>query len=93
MTITATVLSKPQCPGCTWVKRHLQQHGVQYTERDVTADPDAEQLLRDLYASLRPGQHPATPVTLLTTEEGVLTVFGPDIRGHLRDVTRVADAA
>ncbi|SHP29115.1 glutaredoxin [Mycobacteroides abscessus subsp. abscessus] len=93
MTLTATVLSKPQCGPCTWVKKSLDQHGVEYIERDVTVDTAAEQLLRDLYAARRPGQHPSTPVTLLSSEQGVLTIFGPDIRGHLRELTRAADAS
>jgi glutaredoxin len=93
MPITATVLSKPHCAPCLWVKRTLEQHGVEYVERDVTVDADAEALLRDMYTSRRPGQRPATPVTLLTTPEGTLTVFGPDIRTHLRDLTRAATAA
>lgn len=84
MSLSATVLSKPNCAPCLWVKRSLEQFGVEYVDRDVTADTDAEQLLRDLYESRRPGQHPSTPVTLLTTPEGTLTVFGADIRSHLR---------
>lgn len=92
MTLTATVLSKPGCAPCLWVKKTLAQHGVEYIERDVTTDPTAEALVRDLYAIRRPGQMPATPVTLLTSEEGVLTIFGPDIRGHLRELTRAASA-
>lgn len=93
MTVSATVLSKPGCAPCTWVKRTLDQHGIPYVDRDVTADPAAEALVRDLYASRRPGQMPATPVTLLTSEEGVLTVFGADIHSALKRHTRAADAA
>ncbi|OHU33364.1 hypothetical protein BKG79_22440 [Mycobacteroides chelonae] len=93
MPLSATVLSKPGCAPCKWVKRTLDQHGVPYTDRDVTTDADAEQLIRDIYAARRPGQMPATPVTLLTSPEGTLTVFGPDIRGHLRELTRAAAAA
>lgn len=84
MTLSATVLSKPNCAPCTWVKRSLEQFGVPYIERDVTTDGAAEQTLRDLYASRRPGQHPSTPVTLLVTPEGILTIFGADVRTHLR---------
>lgn len=92
-TVSATVLSKPGCAPCLWVKRTLEQYGIDYTDRDVTTDPTAEQLVRQLYDSRRPGQMPATPVTLLVTGEGTLTVFGPDIRTHLRDITRAANAA
>ncbi|ORA27395.1 glutaredoxin family protein [Mycobacterium aquaticum] len=91
MPLSAIVYSKPSCAPCLWVKRTLEQHGVPFTELDVTEDAAAEQTVRDLYASHRPGQMPATPVTLLSTQEGVLTVFGADIRGHLR--AAVASAA
>ncbi|MBF9519533.1 glutaredoxin family protein [Mycobacteroides chelonae] len=92
-TVSATVLSKPNCAPCTWVKRTLEQHGIEYVDRDVTTDPAAEALVRELYDSRRPGQMPATPVTLLVTDEGTLTVFGPDIRSHLKQYARAAAAA
>lgn len=92
-TLSAVVFSKPGCGPCLWVKKTLEQYGVPYVERDVTADPAAEATLRMLYAGHRPGQHPATPVTLLATPEGATTVFGPDIRSHLRRFTRATDAA
>ena len=92
-TISATVLSKPGCGPCIGVKKILQMHGVPYVDRDVTVDPAALDQLLDLYTSRRPGQHPSTPVTLLTSEQGVLTVFGADISSHLRELTRAADAA
>ncbi|WP_458317875.1 glutaredoxin family protein [Mycolicibacterium brisbanense] len=91
--ISATVFSKPGCAPCFWVKKALDQHAVPYIDRDVTADPAALDQLLSLYASRRPGQHPSTPVTLLTSEEGTLTVFGPDISGHLRELTRAPAAA
>lgn len=84
MSLSATILTKPGCAPCLWVKKSLEQHGISYVERDVTTDANAEQTLRDLYDARRPGQHPATPVTLLVSDEGVETIFGPDIRGHLR---------
>lgn len=92
-TLSAVVFTKPSCAPCTWVKKTLEQHGVEYVERDVTTDPAAEATLRSLYEGHRPGQHPATPVTLLATPDGAMTVFGPDIRKHLREFTRAADAA
>lgn len=90
--ISATVYTKPGCAPCLWVKKMLEQHGVEYIERDVTTDAAAEQTLRDLYESRLPGKHPSTPVTLLTTKEGTLTIFGPDIRGHLRAALPAAAA-
>lgn len=57
-TISATVLSKPGCAPCLWVKKALDQHGVPYVERDVLADPAALDQLLDLYANIRRGQHP-----------------------------------
>lgn len=91
--LSAVVYTKPGCAPCTWVKRTLEQYAVPFTDVDVTADPAAEATLRMLYEGHRPGQHPSTPVTLLATPEGAVTVFGPDIRSHLRDLTRATDAA
>jgi glutaredoxin len=93
MTLSATVLSQPNCAGCNWVKKTLDQHGVEYTELDVTTDAAAEVMLRALYDTHRRGQHPATPVTMLSTPQGVQIVFGPDIRDQLRRHTRAAAAA
>lgn len=92
-TVSATVLSKPNCAPCLWVKRSLEQHGIDYTERDVTTDPTAERLVRDLYDTRRPGQHPSTPVTLLVSELGIETVFGPDIHSAIKRHIRAATAA
>ncbi|SRX96075.1 hypothetical protein MSP7336_04350 [Mycobacterium shimoidei] len=92
-TLSAVVFTKPGCAPCTWVKKTLEQHAVPFTERDVTTDAAAEATLRMLYEGHRPGQRPATPVTLLATPEGATTVFGPDIRSHLRRFTRATDAA
>ncbi|MBE5513722.1 glutaredoxin family protein [Mycobacteroides abscessus] len=90
MTITATVLSQPNCQGCTWVKKTLEQAGVEYTEYDVTTDLAAETMLRALYADVRRGQRPATPVTILAGELETETVFGPNIRTSLKRHLRAA---
>lgn len=88
MSLSAIVYTKPGCPGCTWVTRHLAQFEVPFIEHDVTTDPAALGRFRDLYDNHRRGQRMSAPVTLLVTPEGVLTVFGADIRGHLRELTR-----
>ncbi|CPR69576.1 glutaredoxin family protein [Mycobacteroides abscessus] len=93
MTISATVLSKPGCAPCTWVKRNLEKYDIPYVDRDVTVDPAALEQLLDLYADTRRGQHPSTPVTLLVSELGVETVFGPDIHSAIKRHTRAAAAA
>lgn len=91
--VTATVLSQPNCAGCDWVKKSLEQHGIEYTDLNVREDPAAETMLRALYADVRRGQVPATPVTILVTPQGTETVFGPDIRSHLKRWDRAALAA
>lgn len=39
--------TQPTCSPCKQVKRQLTTRGIEFTERDITADPDA---LRDLRA-------------------------------------------
>ncbi|SKM37297.1 glutaredoxin [Mycobacteroides abscessus subsp. abscessus] len=91
MTLTATVLSQPNCQGCTWVKKALEAAGVSYVEYDVRTDRAAEVMLLRLYER-RPGQRPATPVTILNAENENTIVFGPDIRSHLKRWTRAVAA-
>ncbi len=38
----ATVYTVPNCADCAAVKRLLETHGVEYTERDVRADETAK---------------------------------------------------
>ncbi|MGV7586352.1 glutaredoxin family protein [Mycobacterium kansasii] len=92
MSVTATVLSQPNCQGCTWVKKTLEQAGIEYVEYDVRTDRAAEVMLLRLYER-RPGQRPATPVTIINSETETETVFGPDIRSHLKRYTRAAAAS
>lgn len=93
MTLTATVYSKPGCPGCTWTKDLLTTYSVPYVEHDVTADPAELDRLRTIFDTLRRGQRMSTPVTILVSDEGVETVFGPVTRDHLRPHIRAAHAA
>lgn len=93
MSLSATVLSQPICPGCTFVKKALDEFDVPYTELNVREDAAAETMLRALYADVRRGQVPATPVTILVTPQGTETIFGLDVRPHLKRWTRAALAA
>ncbi len=43
-----TVYSRPDCQPCKATKRKLEQLGAEYTVIDVTEDPDALTLIRDL---------------------------------------------
>ncbi|WP_170092339.1 glutaredoxin domain-containing protein [Mycobacteroides abscessus] len=86
--MTITVLSQPGCAACRWVEKTLEAEGLAYTVRDVRTDPAGADLLRGIYARLRPGMHPATPVTLI--DDGI--VFGPDIRSRLRELRQEAAA-
>lgn len=38
--MTVIVYSKPDCQGCTAVKRWLDMRGISYTARDVTENAD-----------------------------------------------------
>lgn len=91
--LSAIVFSKPGCGPCIFVKKNLSAFNIPFVDRDVTTDAAAEQTLRVLYEGHRPGQRPSTPVTLLATPDGAMTLFGPDIRSHLREFTRATDAA
>lgn len=93
MSLTATVLTLSICPGCTFVKKALAEFDVPYTELNVREDAAAETMLRALYADARRGQVPATPVTILVTPQGTETIFGPDVRPHLKRWTRATIAA
>lgn len=91
MTLSATVLTLPGCGPCIAVKAALEAYGVPYTALDVSTDPAAEEMLRALYAR-RAGQRPTTPVTMLTTPQGVETIYGAHITDHLRRWTRAVAA-
>lgn len=81
--MTITVLTQPNCAACKWVTKSLDAEGLTYQLRDVRQDPAAEDLLVGIYQRLRPGMHPATPVTILGDGD---VVFGPDIRSRLREL-------
>lgn len=81
--MTITVLTQPNCAPCKWVTKTLDAEGLAYELRDVRTDPGAEDLLVGIYQRLRPGMHPATPVTILGDGD---VVFGPDIRSRLREL-------
>lgn len=92
MSLSAIVYSKPGCPGCHWVKAHLGEFGVPYTEYDVTSDAAAFDRLRDIFDDLRRGQPLSVPVTIITSDLGVETVFGPAIRSSLKQHARASAA-
>lgn len=46
--MTVTVYSKPACVQCTATTRALDARGIAYTLIDLTADPDAYQLVTSL---------------------------------------------
>lgn len=93
MSLTATVYSKPGCPGCKWTKDLLNAHGVEYVEYDVTTDPAAYDRLSAIFHDLRRGAPMSAPVTVLVGDEGVETIFGPVTREHLGPHLRAAHTA
>lgn len=92
MSLSATILSQPGCGPCLFVKKTLEAAGVPYVEYDVRTDRAAEVMLLRLYER-RPGQRPATPVTILNAETESTVVFGAEISSHLKRYTRAAHAA
>ena len=46
--MTVELRSKPGCVACTATKRSFESKGIEYTVRDVTEDPEAFQLVKDL---------------------------------------------
>lgn len=93
MSLTATVYSKPGCPGCKWTKDLLTAHEVPFTEYDVTADAAAYDRLSAVFHELRRGAPMSAPVTVLVSDAGVETVFGPVTREQLGPHLRAALAA
>lgn len=91
--VTATVYSKPGCAGCKWTKDLLTAHDVPFTEHDVTTDPAAYDRLSAIFHDLRRGAPMSAPVTVLMSEQGLETVFGPVTREHLAPHIRAALAA
>ncbi|MGV0675677.1 glutaredoxin family protein [Mycolicibacterium fortuitum] len=85
MNLTITILSQPTCQPCKFIKRQLTEAGIAYQERNVVNDPAAADLLTGIYARLRPGKMPHTPVTLIGESE---IVFGPLVLDRLREVQR-----
>jgi glutaredoxin-like protein NrdH len=45
MTRTVTVFSKPDCVQCDWTKKVFNKRGIPFTERDVTVDKEAKEVL------------------------------------------------
>lgn len=89
MTPTITILSQPTCQPCVFIKKQLAAAGIDYQERNILEDPAAADLLIGIYARLRPGKLPHTPVTLIGADD---VVFGPLVRDRIRELQR-AEAA
>ncbi|UZF54078.1 glutaredoxin family protein [Gordonia polyisoprenivorans] len=73
------VLSQPGCGPCRFVERTLDRLGVAHEIRDVRADPEAEELLREIFAAYHPGHRPSTPVTLIDGRP----IFGTGVKEAL----------
>lgn len=58
-----TIFTSPTCLPCRFSKKRMNDLGVEFVERDVTADPEAAEAVKDLgYSSvpvvlLPDGQH------------------------------------
>jgi glutaredoxin-like protein NrdH len=56
--LTVTIITSDRCQPCAMTKRALTKNGVEYTERNVQADPEALEIAREL-------GYQATPVVLV----------------------------
>jgi glutaredoxin-like protein NrdH len=52
-----TVYSLPSCPQCDTTKRFLEKKNIEYTEIDLTQDPDALDKIKDWGYSAAPVVH------------------------------------
>lgn len=44
---TVTIYTATGCPHCAAAKDYLEEHDIQYTERNIAEDPDAAKELSD----------------------------------------------
>lgn len=88
--MTITLFTQPGCGGCYAAAADLRRSGIPYVERNVRADPDAAETVRQLYQEHRePGQVPETPVIMLGDE----VFFGAvELHAYLRGLAREAAA-
>jgi glutaredoxin-like YruB-family protein len=64
------LFTQPDCPPCRWVKSYLAEKGLEYEERDISADPEAVTELVEKYNSR------STPT--LVIGEQVMIGFDPE---------------
>lgn len=57
-----TIITSPSCQPCRFTKKRLNDLGVQFVERDVSTDPEALELAKNLGYS-------ASPVVILDSGE------------------------
>ena len=61
MSNAVTLYSKPACQGCRLTAKRLDSHGIEYTYRDITEDPDA-------YAAVQALGYQSVPVVVAGDE-------------------------
>ncbi|GAA4391725.1 glutaredoxin family protein [Tsukamurella soli] len=59
------VYAQKLCQQCRMVERLLTNLGVTYEVRDVQEDPQALEDVMEYWRTLRPGEQPSTPVTVI----------------------------
>ncbi|CAM3686289.1 glutaredoxin family protein [Mesobacillus zeae] len=64
---TVTVFTQDDCPPCKIVKWFLQDHGVDFTEKNITSDPSAKKELTEQYGIL------STPAVII--QDQIFTGF------------------
>ncbi|MEP9391113.1 glutaredoxin domain-containing protein [Gordonia sp. VNK1] len=80
------VLTQPNCGACKFVEKSIDAAGLDASYRDVREDADAAEMLVELFAAHKPGEHPRTPVAVV---DGT-PYFGTAVRDALRSRGRAA---
>ena len=82
---TVTIYTTPTCGFCAMTKRFFNEHGVAYTEKDVSRDAAAAQEMID-----RSGQM-GVPVTIVSDGEKEELIVGFD-RARLASVIGIQES-
>lgn len=81
---TVTIYTTPTCPWCKKTKTFLDEHGVDYDEKDVAGDQDAAREMIE-----RSGQR-GVPVTIVGDAEDDAVIVGFE-EDKLREALDIED--
>ena len=64
------VFSQPGCPPCNWAKAHLSEKGVQFEEKDITANRE--------FVSELVGKYQSRSTPTIVVDDEVMIGFDPE---------------